>query len=345
MALALDLARLAEGRTSPNPAVGAVIVRQGKILVTGFHRGPGKPHAEIEAMRKIVGVPLGAPQHGAQQAAPLHAATLYVTLEPCCPPKVGGRTPPCTDAIIQSGISEVVVGIRDPDPGIAGRGIRELRRHKIRVREKILRRECEEFYQAYITHRKKKRPFVTLKAAVTRDGMVASKTGSPRWITGDNARAMVHQMRDRVDAVLVGIGTVEKDDPQLTTRLSGGHGQDPVRVVLDSRLRIGRKAHVLTLHSPSPTWIATTVSPSSSRVRKIRKRGVEVLFCRKDDRLGRVDLKDLLKKLACRGIVTLLVEGGPNVWRSFLEAGLVDQVALFIAPFRLGKKGVPFSPR
>lgn len=331
MTMALDLARRGLGRTSPNPAVGAVLVKNGKVIGTGFHKKAGWPHAEVEALTSPP-APLLIKERG---------ATLYVTLEPCCH---YGRTPPCTETIIKSGIKKVVIGMRDPDPKVSGKGIRILRKNGLRVgaiHESPLRREIERFYEPYIKHRKTGLPYVTLKMAITRDCMVASKTGRPRWITGPKARAMVHEMRNRCDGILVGIGTVLKDNPRLTTRLKGKKGHDPVRIILDGSLRTHKKARVLQNSSSSPTWIATTLKRTHPKVGILRKKGAEMLFCRRD-RQGRVDLKDLLKQLGERGILSLLVEGGPRVCHSFLSQGLVDEMTLFVAPFTLGKKGVPF---
>lgn len=334
MAVALDLARLGEGRTSPNPMVGSVVVKDGKIIGSGFHRGPGHPHAEIEAIRgtgrgesrirpKRVGRTPGSPLH--------HGVTLYVTLEPCCPPKKGGRTPPCTDSIINSGIQNVVIGMKDPDPRVSGRGIAILRKAGLRVRVGVLEKECRELNEAYVTHRTKKRPFVTLKMAMTADGMVGLKPRRgepcvrPLKITGPESDAYVHALRDRVDAILVGVGTVLADDPRLTTRLKERKGRDPIRIVLDGRRRIPPKARVLNLKSPAPTWAASMLT-------KKRSAG------------GRVDLRELLQELARRGVTSLLVEGGPTVWSAFLDKQLADRLIRFVAPRRLGPRGLPSLP-
>ena len=344
MAMALDLARLGLGRTSPNPAVGAVIVKNGKVIATGFHKKAGLPHAEIEALRNV-GARFSRP---GGRTPPLQNTTLYVTLEPCCPPKAG-RTPPCTDAIIRSGIKEVVIGMRDPDPKVSGRGVRILKKHGIRVREGILRRECEALNEGYVKHRKTGLPFVILKAAATLDGMVAIKgTGTARrartrWITGPEARAQGHRIRDQVDGILVGINTVMKDNPRLTTRLPGKKGRDPVRIILDSSLRLKPKANVLKVLSSSPAWIATSAKKNHPKVRLLEKKGTEILFGRATSG-GRIDLKWLLRELGKRGIVNLLVEGGPAVYSSFFKERLVDKMILFLAPSFLGEKGIPIFP-
>lgn len=330
MSIALDLARLGAGRTSPNPAVGAVIVKGDKILATGFHRKAGMPHAEIEAIRNV----------GAIHESPLRDATLYVTLEPCCHT---GRTPPCTEAILKAGFREVVVGMRDPDVKVSGKGIRFLKKYGVKVREGVFRRECEELNEAYIKHRRTGIPFVILKSAMTLDGMVGLKSGRSKWITSPEARRFAHGMRDRVDAILVGMGTVKRDNPKLTTRL-GKKGRDPVRIILDSHLSVTGRERIFHVKSKAPTWVVTTLPsghPRWVRLRRIWKRGsVEVLSCRAD-REGRVDLKDLLKKLGKRGVMTLLVEGGPTVASSFIRRKLVDKIALFVAPAFLGENGLP----
>ncbi len=309
MAIALDLARLGLGRTSPNPAVGAVIVKKGKILATGFHQKAGMPHAEAEAIGKL-------------QSSKLKGATLYLNLEPCCH---FGRTPPCTDAILQSGIREVVIGMRDPDSKVSGRGIRILKQQGIRVREGILRKECERLNEAYLKHRRTGLPFVILKVAATLNGRVRPQKG--KWITGKEARNYVHILRDSSDAILVGIGTVLKDNPRLTTRIEGG--KDPVRVILDSSLRLSSKANVVKVRSNAPTYVATT--KPGKKADQLTRAGARILICRKDPQ-GRVNLKDLLRQLANEGILSLMVEGGPTVLSSFMKAKLADKVFLFLAP-------------
>ncbi|MBI2082564.1 MAG: bifunctional diaminohydroxyphosphoribosylaminopyrimidine deaminase/5-amino-6-(5-phosphoribosylamino)uracil reductase RibD [Deltaproteobacteria bacterium] len=294
MSMALALARRGLGRTSPNPAVGCVIVKKSKVLATGFHKKAGFPHAEIEAIRL----------HGAK----LKGATLYVNLEPCCHL---GRTPPCTDAIIRSGIREVIVGMKDPDPKVSGRGLRILRKAGIKVRTGVLQKECEELNEAYLVHRSQRRPFVILKMAMTLDGKVGRRDRQVR-ISGREAIQFGHQLRNEVDAILVGRGTVLNDNPRLTTRLEGKKGKNPIRIVLDSKLKLSPKARVFRM--PGETIVVTA-------------------------KKGRVDLKDLLKKLAERGIVSLLVEGGAEIWGSFLREKLVDRVILLLSP-RILRDGI-----
>lgn len=319
MSIALDLARLGLGRTSPNPAVGCVIAHRDKILATGFHKGAGLPHAEAEALRKI-----DSPH--APGRSFLKQATLYLNLEPCAH---FGRTPPCTEAILQSGIRKVVIGMKDPDPKVRGRGIRILQQAGLEVRVGVLAKECRELNQAYVTHRLKRRPYVFLKMAMTLEGMIGWKGRGPLssalQVTGREAQLYSHGIRDQVDAILVGVGTVLADNPRLTTRLPGWNGKDPTRILLDSYLRAPLKARIFNLRSLAKTVV---VSSTQGKVR----RG-EALYCplRKP---GEIDLKILLRKLADRGVLTLLVEGGPRVWSSFLQARLVDKVLLFVGTER-----------
>ncbi len=322
MAVALDLARLGLGRTSPNPAVGAVLVKNGKVVGTGFHKKAGLPHAEVEALRGRSGQAQG--------------ATLYVTLEPCCHQ---GRTPPCTDAILKSGVREVVVGMKDPDPRVAGQGIALLRKGGLRVRVNVLRKECEDLNEAYIKHRTTGMPLVILKVGATLDGMIATRTGESRWITGEKARLQAHHLRDRVDAILVGANTIMRDNPRLTTRIPGHKSHQPARIILDSTLYVDGEARVFQDTKKAPTWIATVTHEHDPKVAVFRKRGVGFVFCRSQE--GRVDLGDLLLKLGSKGVLSLLVEGGPTVHSAFLKAGLADRMVMFVAPRFLGESGLP----
>lgn len=321
MGMCLDLARMARGRTSPNPMVGAVIVKKGKVLATGYHRKAGAPHAEVEAMHQLA----------------CRGATLYVNLEPCCH---HGRTPPCTAAIIESGIQEVVIGMKDPDPKVAGRGIRELRRAGLKVRM-IRHEETEHLNEAYLKHRRTGLPFVTLKMAMTLDGKVAGPSGATRQITGPEACSYVHAMRDEADAILVGKNTILKDNPRLTTRLSRGQGQpesgkDPIRIILDSHLTLPTNAKIFHVKSKAKNYLATVRNKTTKRYPN-----TGFLVCRPNGK-GRVDLKDLLRQLGRRGILSVLVEGGPTVHANFLKEGLADKLSLFLAPKVMGK-GVSYA--
>jgi diaminohydroxyphosphoribosylaminopyrimidine deaminase/5-amino-6-(5-phosphoribosylamino)uracil reductase len=312
MRRALAEAEKGLGRTSPNPAVGAVVVKGGRVVGRGHHARAGGPHAEVVALRAA-----GARARGAD---------LYTTLEPC---NHWGKTPPCSLAIVEAGVRRVFVGSPDPNPVVNGRGNAQLRRAGVEVVTDVLRGPCDALNQAWFHFITAGRPFVTLKAAVTLDGRIATATGDSRWVTGEAARAEVHRLRDRADAVLVGAGTARQDDPLLTTRLPRGRGRDPLRVVLDTRLRLPRSLKVFHAESPAPTLVATGRRGAAAPVE-----GVELLVCR--TRRGRVDLTDLLARLAARGVTHLLVEGGAAVHRSFLEARLVDRVVLHVAPKILG---------
>ncbi len=317
MRLALREAAKGLGRTSPNPAVGAVLVRAGRIVARGHHARAGGPHAEVVAIRAA-----GARARGAD---------LYTTLEPC---DHYGKTPPCSIAVLEAGVRRVFVGSADPNPLVNGKGIARLRGAGVEVAEDVLRGECDALNAHWFKYIRERRPYVTLKAAVTLDGRIATRTGDARWVTGEAARRWVHRLRDRVDAVLVGAGTARADDPLLTTRLAGGRGRDAVRVVLDTDLRLPSRLALLNPRSPAPTLVAH----ASARTRRVRP-GVELLRCKRGK--GGVDLRDLLAKLAARGVTHLLVEGGARVHARFLEEGLVDRVAVLVAPKLAGADGVP----
>jgi diaminohydroxyphosphoribosylaminopyrimidine deaminase/5-amino-6-(5-phosphoribosylamino)uracil reductase len=318
MAIALRLALKAAGRTSPNPMVGAVVVRNGRVVARGWHRKAGEPHAEAIALAKA-----GAAAKG---------ATLYVTLEPCS--HTNKRTPPCSPLVIQSGVKRVVIAMIDPNPRVSGNGVRVIRKAGIEVITGILEREAQQLNEAFIKHVTKKVPFVTLKIAQTLDGKIATATGESKWITGEEARREGHRLRNRHDAILVGINTVLKDDPSLTTRIP--EGRDPVRVIVDSRLRIPLTAKVLTQRSTAGTIIATLARAPMAKVAKVRAAGAEVLFV-KNDR-GRVDLRDLMRQLGKVDIMSVLLEGGAEVHAAALKAGIVDKVVIFIAPMLMTGK-------
>jgi diaminohydroxyphosphoribosylaminopyrimidine deaminase/5-amino-6-(5-phosphoribosylamino)uracil reductase len=316
MRLALREAEKGLGRTSPNPAVGAVVVRGGRVVGRGFHARAGDPHAEVVALR------------AAGERA--RGADLYTTLEPC---DHQGRTPPCSVAILEAGVRRVVVGGRDPNPLVNGRGVRRLRRHGVAVEIGVLAPACDALNAPWLRFIRSGRPFVTLKAAMTLDGKIATRTGDSRWVTGPEARAWVHRLRDRVDAVLIGSGTARADDPRLTVRLPEGRGRDPLRVVLDTDLGLPSRLRLFHHASSAPTVVAH----ASRRTRRLGP-GVETLACRPG--AGGVDLGDLLTRLAARGVTHLLVEGGAAVNAAFLAAGLVDRLVLLVAPKVVGGGGL-----
>jgi diaminohydroxyphosphoribosylaminopyrimidine deaminase/5-amino-6-(5-phosphoribosylamino)uracil reductase len=311
MRLALRLAAKARGRTSPNPMVGAVIVKNGKVISSGYHRRAGEPHAEAVALKKAGSAAKG--------------ATLYVTLEPCS--HTNKRTPPCCPLVIGSGVKRLVVAMIDPNPRVSGNGIRQLRKAGIEVTTGLLENEARKLNEAFIKHVTTGSPFVTLKIAETLDGKIATASGESKWITGEQARKEGRKLRDIHDGILVGINTVVKDDPSLTVRVPGG--RDPVRIIVDSSLRIPLEAKVLSGDSPAQTIIATT-SDSKARIGNLRELGAEVLTIKSKE--GRVDLRDLMKKLGKMNIMSVLIEGGAEINASALRAGIVDKVVVFLAP-------------
>lgn len=320
MRQALRLAERGRGRTSPNPMVGAVIVKAGKIVGRGFHRKAGEPHAEVNAI-----LAAGTRARG---------ATLYVNLEPCC--HRTKRTPPCTEAIITSGIRKVVLATRDPNPQVNGRGIKILRRAGISIVKEILKESSITINEIYIKYITKRIPFVILKAAMTLDGKIARGNTVSQWITGEQARRMAHRLRNQVDAVLVGIRTIMVDDPRLTTRLPGKRGKDPHRIVLDSTLKIPLNARVLSQSSSATTFIATTRKAPRGKIRELHDKGAVVLVL--PDQNKRVNLKSLVKELGRLGMTSLMIEGGAEVNASALQSGIVDKLIWFVAPKLMGGK-------
>ncbi|MDH3739910.1 MAG: bifunctional diaminohydroxyphosphoribosylaminopyrimidine deaminase/5-amino-6-(5-phosphoribosylamino)uracil reductase RibD, partial [Alphaproteobacteria bacterium] len=297
MQIALRLARRGLGRSWPNPAVGCVIVKAGRILGRGWTQPGGRPHAETVALDQA---------HDRYGATDLAGATAYVTLEPC---NHHGETPPCTDALIGAKIDRVVVGCTDPDPRVGGGGIKGLRAAGIIVTENILTAEARELNGGFIQRVQSGRPLVTLKTASTADSRIATRSGASQWITGPAARERVHLMRAQTDAILVGIDTVMHDDPQLTCRLSGLEEHSPVRVVLDSRLRIADDAQLVTTARSVPTWVVTRDDSERKRMERLKTAGVEVMQVA-GDAAGRVDIALALAALGERGITRIMVEAG-----------------------------------
>ena len=321
MELALALGRRGLGNTWPNPAVGAVIVKDGAIVGRGWTRPGGRPHAETEALKQ------------AGRAA--RGATLYVTLEPC---SHHGKTPPCVDAISRAGIARVVSAMEDPNPEVAGQGIAKLRERKIAVDSGLGAEAARRAHVGHITRMAKGRPYVTLKLALSADGKIGAPGRKPVAITGPEARERVFQMRAMNDAILVGMGTVLSDDPALTCRLPGMMERSPVRVLLDARLRVPISAGVVATAHDAPTWIFGDTKASTMGEQVLRTKDVEVF--RVESQNGRLDLAAIMKILAERGITRLMVEGGSAVAASFVKAGLVDEAALFRAPKEIGRDGV-----
>ena len=322
MRLALREARKGMGRTSPNPCVGAIIVRDQEIVAAGYHKKAGTPHAEIHALR----------QAGALAAG----ATLYVTLEPC---NHSGRTPPCSKAIAASDIKRVVVGMQDPNPLVDGSGSSYLQNQGIEVVSGVLEAECRALNRPFLKYITQSLPWVVMKAGMSLDGRISYQPHQSGQMTGSASLRKVHRLRDRVDAILVGNATVMVDDPSLTTRLPHG-GRDPIRIVLDTHLRIPESARILHLDSSVPTWIFCGTEVSIEKMERIRRSGKVMIYqvdCGAD---GRVDLRQMLRILASKGICSLLVEGGATIHGAFLRQQLVDHVNLFIAPIFAGNSGL-----
>lgn len=320
MALALELARRALGRTAPNPAVGAVIVKDGVVVGEGFHPAAGEPHAEIFALR--------------QAGIKAQGGTLYVTLEPCCH---SGRTGPCATAVIAAGITRVVAGCRDPNPRVAGGGFAQLSAAGVKVESGVLDAECRRLIAPFAKHILTGLPYVTLKAGITIDGAVATASGESKWITGAESRSAAHRLRDIHDAIMVGSGTVLADDPRLTTRLPHGEGRNPLRLVVDSTLRTPSSAALLA--EAGQTLILTTTAASAADEARLRSENVEIL--RVGGKAGFVDLHDAMRQLGARGVQSILLEGGGRLHHGALHAGIVDRLCIFIAPMLLGGSGIP----
>lgn len=310
MLRAITLAKRGLGKTSPNPAVGCVIVKDNRIVGEGFHRRFGLDHAETEALKRA-----GAKAKGAR---------LYVTLEPCTH---FGKTPPCTDAIIKAGIKEVIAAMRDPNPINNGKGIRILRAVGIRVKEGICKKEAEALNAPFVKYMKKGMPYVTLKLAQSLDGKITTRTGDSKWISNEASRRLVHQWRSLVDAVMVGVDTVIRDDPLLTARTED---RQPVKIVVDSKLRAPLNAKIFSNKSPAKTIIATTSLAPKNRIKRILRKNAEVLFA--GSKNGKVGLKALMRILAEKGIINIMIEGGSSLAASALGEGIVDKVLFFIAP-------------
>jgi diaminohydroxyphosphoribosylaminopyrimidine deaminase/5-amino-6-(5-phosphoribosylamino)uracil reductase len=317
MKLALKLAARGAGWVSPNPMVGAVVVKDSQVVGRGYHRRVGLPHAEVEALRAA-----GAAARGAE---------LYVTLEPC---NHEGRTPPCTRAILAAGVSRVIIATRDPNPRVAGGGVEFLRSRGVTVEVGLLEVEARRLNEAWFHWVATGRPWVMAKAACSLDGKIATAGGESQWLTGEASRTLGHRLRHRVDAIVVGVGTVLADDPQLTTRLPRGPGRDPIRIVLDSKLRIPLSARLLHLDSQAPTWLACTYQASPTNRRAVEDLGARVLVL--PEAAGRVSLPGLLEFLGAQQVQSLLVEGGAEVLGAFFDQKLVHLFRFFYAPTILG---------
>ncbi len=339
MALALELAEKGRGTTSPNPMVGAVLVKDGRIIGRGYHVAAGEPHAEVNAI------------NGAKENP--RDATLYVTLEPC---NHTGRTPPCTQKIIDAAIVRVVIAMPDPNPHVKGGGIRALESHGIAVTCNVMEKKARRVNEAFIKFVQTGHPFVIVKCAATLDGWLATRTHDSKWVTGESARGYVHQVRHAVDAIMVGIGTVRADNPSLTTRLNNHtdshpnapldtrldnqQGRDPVRIVIDPTLSIDPNARLLNVPSKAETILVTDKDVDAAKADHLRQRGIMLTTDLYEN--GSIDFIRLMSYLGSRQITSLLIEGGGGVIGSALRAGVVDKCLFFFAPKILGgDDGVP----
>ena len=313
----LEIARKGWGKTNPNPLVGAVIVKDGEIIAEGYHEALGCAHAEVSAFK-----------HATQD---VKGGTLYVNLEPC---SHYGRTPPCAKAIIEAGIKEVVVSMVDPNPKVAGKGIQMLLDANINVIVGVLEEEAGRLNEIFIKYITEKKPFVIMKTAMTLDGKIATVTGDSKWITCESSRQYVHEIRDRVASIMVGINTVLRDNPVLTTRLNEKQGKDPIRVIVDSRGRIPLDSNVIQAKSNARVIVATTGLMDNDKENQLLSAGVSII--KADSGKGNVDLEILMDELYKQEIDSVLLEGGGTLNFSALQAGIVDKVMMFAAPKIIG---------
>lgn len=321
MRQALALARKGMGRVSPNPMVGSVIVKAGKIIGEGWHGAYGGNHAEVEALNNIsVGK--------SKNTSGARGSTLYVTLEPC---SHFGKTPPCVDRILEAGVSRVVIGTKDPNPVVSGRSIRKLKARGIETEVGTLEKECRELNEKFFKFMLEGSPFVTLKIAQTLDGRIAAASGDSKWISSPASRKLAHKERSLHDAVMVGIGTVVQDNPELTVRLV--RGRNPLRIVLDSKLRIPLESAILKNQGSAATMVACCRGYDKAKFARLREMGIEVVAAGNE----MVDLRELLSLLAKRNISSVLVEGGSGLYTSFLKENLADRVLAIIAPVITGR--------
>lgn len=332
MRRALELARKGLGRVEPNPAVGCVLVKGGRLIGEGWHREYGGPHAEIEALNDC-----------RRRGNDPRGAVVYVTLEPCC---FTGKTGPCTQALIQAGVSKVVAAMEDPFPKVSGNGFKELQQAGISTEAGLCRQEAEYLNAPYLKHIRTGRPWVILKWAQSLDGKLGRRISSEngKWISNDACRRHVHQVRRKVQGILTGIQTILEDNPQLTVRMEESVSRPPVRIVLDSQLRIPWDCRVLTT-SEAPTWVFTTHASfqmEPEKVFRLRQAGVEVLQAEQKDQ--RCDLEDVLRQAGRRGLQQILVEAGPTLLTEFLKRNLADEVLVYIAPVLLGQSGTADLP-
>jgi diaminohydroxyphosphoribosylaminopyrimidine deaminase / 5-amino-6-(5-phosphoribosylamino)uracil reductase len=323
MKKALELAGKGKGFTSPNPCVGAVVVKDGRIIGEGYHRGPGLAHAEVEALESAKAGSTGSGIEG---------ATLYVTLEPC---NHFGKTPPCTHKIIKSKIKKVIIGCKDPNPFVSGGGIKYLRENGVEVEQSLMQQEAQDLIEDFIWYvEHNKTPFVILKSASTLDGTTGTRTGDSKWITNGDSRAFAHQLRHEVDAILIGSGTLQSDNPSLTARIENFKSKNPFRVILDTHLIISENARVLTQDSPGRTIIVTHPGSPEEKKSVLRDIGANILEVPLKN--NRLDLKELMVRLGEMSVLSVMIEGGATVAGAALQAKIVNKLMLFIAPKILG---------
>ena len=323
MALGLAIKIKGEGFTSPNPMVGAVVVKDGRVVGSGYHQMVGGPHAEVNAIDAAGKLAKG--------------ATLYVTLEPC---NHTGRTPPCTRKILDAGIKRVVVSMMDPNEDVAGGGAKFLEQQGIRVTTGVCREQARKLIEAFVKFVRTRRPFVITKCAATLDGRIATRSGDSKWVTGEKSRQFVHRLRHAVDGILVGINTVRTDNPSLTTRLPGGLGKDPVRIILDTHLSISPEAKLLRQESAADTILVVGKPLMQDKQTALEKDGIRVIQSKLKN--GLIDMDALMDRLGAMGLTSLLIEGGSRVLTSAFNAGIVDKVFFFYAPKILGgDDGIP----
>ncbi|MDP3765872.1 MAG: bifunctional diaminohydroxyphosphoribosylaminopyrimidine deaminase/5-amino-6-(5-phosphoribosylamino)uracil reductase RibD [Nanoarchaeota archaeon] len=311
MDLAIKLAEKGRGLTSPNPMVGCIIVKRGRIVGKGYHKKAGTEHAEILALNDAGKKAMN--------------STLYVNIEPC---SHWGRTPPCTEKIVEAGVREVIIGTKDPNPLVDG--FRELKFRGVKTKIGILEKDAKKLNEVHIKYTKTKRPFVILKVAMSVDGKIATSTGDSKYITSREARAYVHQLRSEVDAVMVGLNTVLRDNPELTPRLV--KGKDPLKIVVDSKLKIPKNCHLMK--DPVKLIIATTNKASKNDIKKLQQKGVNVIITKSKN--GMVDLEDLMKQLGKHEMTSVMIEGGSQLNSSAIKENMVDKVLIFTAPKIIG---------
>ena len=311
MDLTIKLAERGRGLTSPNPMVGCIIVKRGRIVGKGYHKKAGAEHAEVLAM-----------QDAGKKAI---NSTMYVNLEPC---SHWGRTPPCTEKIVEAGVREVIIGMKDPNPLV--NGFMELKFRGLKTKIGILEKDAKKLNEIFIKYIKTKRPFVILKVAMSADGRIATKTGDSKYITSREARAYVHKLRTEVDAVMVGLNTVIRDNPELTPRLADG--KDPMKIVVDSKLKMPKNSNLMK--NPSKLIIATTSSAPKKEIEKLQQKGVSIIITK--SKKGMVEIEDLMKQLGRHEITSVMIEGGSELNSSAIKEGVVDKILIFTAPKIIG---------